>query len=525
MTKIGGIMTATVTTPLALIGKKAAQMAGDLEQSIGGAEAVYGNFYDKIMSKAKESASVMGTSTNDYLEYANKIGSLMQGSGLKTSQAYDLTTKAMQRASDVASIMGIDVGSAMEAITGAAKGNFTMMDNLGVSMNATSIESYALSKGIKKSYSAMSQAEKVQYAYNMFLDQTTKYAGNYKKENDTLNGSITTLKAEVSNLTTEIGQQLIPIAMKIIDKVKSIVNWWKNLDTGTKNLIVKIAGFVAVLGPALLIFGKIITIISTIGTTIGKIILIGSKLIKVIKIISIALKGLFAIIMANPIVIIIAAIVGFIATIVLLYKKCEWFRNAVNKVFNFIKTLIINRIKLVIAIFKLWWLAIKVAVDFIKKIPQKISKVPGLIKDKFKDLPGKFKEVGKNMLKGLWEGAKAMKDWVINKIKGLGKSILKGMKKVLGIKSPSKEFAIIGKFSMLGYQEGLEKMQPEIDKAISGMFNLSPSMTGTMSNTLSPNVNVVNNVNVETDPLGQVVSKIKTFSGGAKNDYNYGMGG
>ena len=99
------------------------------------------------------------------------------------------------------------------------------------------------------------------------------------------------------------------------------------------------------------------------------------------------------------------------------------------------------------------------------------------------------------------------------------------MKKVLGIKSPSKEFAIIGKFSMLGYEEGLEKMKPQLDKAINGMFNLSPSMTGTMNNTLSPNVNVVNNVNVETDPLGQVVSKIKTFSGGAKNDYNYGYGG
>ena len=107
----------------------------------------------------------------------------------------------------------------------------------------------------------------------------------------------------------------------------------------------------------------------------------------------------------------------------------------------------------------------------------------------------------------------------------MGKSIVKGLKSALGIHSPSKEFAIIGRFSMLGYQEGLEKMKPELDKAINGMFNLSPSMTGTMNNTMSPNVNVVNNVNVETDPLGQVVSKIKTFSGGAKNDYNYGYGG
>ena len=37
-------------------------------------------------------------------------------------------------------------------------------------------------------------------------------------------------------------------------------------------------------------------------------------------------------------------------------------------------------------------------------------------------------------------------------------------------------------------------------------------------------VNVVNNVNMKQDALGQMVHDIKTFSGGAKNDYSYGMG-
>jgi hypothetical protein len=38
-----------------------------------------------------------------------------------------MSTEAMQRAADVASIMGIDTSAAMEAIAGAAKGNFTMI--------------------------------------------------------------------------------------------------------------------------------------------------------------------------------------------------------------------------------------------------------------------------------------------------------------------------------------------------------------------------------------------------------------
>jgi hypothetical protein len=43
-------------------------------------------------------------------------------------------------------------------------------------------------------------------------------------------------------------------------------------------------------------------------------------------------------------------------------------------------------------------------------------------------------------------------------------------------------------------------------------------------NTISPVINITLNNNMEFDPLGQLVSNIKTFSGGAKNDYNYGVG-
>ena len=55
-------------------------------------------------------------------------------------------------------------------------------------------------------------------------------------------------------------------------------------------------------------------------------------------------------------------------------------------------------------------------------------------------------------------------------------------------------------------------------------ISLSPNLYGNTSTNLSPNINVINNVNVEQDPLGQMVKNIKTFSGGSKNDFNYGMG-
>ena len=109
---------------------KALSSAGELEQNMGGSEAVFGKYADKIQGKAKEAFSNMGLSTSDYLATANKMGALFQGAGFDIEKSMTLSQDAMQRAADVASIMGIDTASAMEAVAGAAKGNFTMMDHI-----------------------------------------------------------------------------------------------------------------------------------------------------------------------------------------------------------------------------------------------------------------------------------------------------------------------------------------------------------------------------------------------------------
>lgn len=196
----------TIATGLAVGGAafaglaaKALNAAGELEQNMGGSEAVFGEYATKMQETAKTAFSNMGLSTSDYLATANKMGSLFKGAGFTQEEAMNRSAEAMQRAADVASIMGIDTASAMESIAGAAKGNFTMMDNLGVAMNDTALNAYALEKGINKTTQEMTQQEKIGLAMDMFLEKTADYAGNYAKENETLAGSLGTAKAALTN--------------------------------------------------------------------------------------------------------------------------------------------------------------------------------------------------------------------------------------------------------------------------------------------------------------------------------------
>ena len=133
-------------------------------------------------------------------------------------------------------------------------------------------------------------------------------------------------------------------------------------------------------------------------------------------------------------------------------------------------------------------------------------------------------DIGKNLLKGLWNGLGSMKDWLLNKVKDLGKSVLKSIKGIFGIKSPSKEFEYIGVMNVKGMEKGFEDEKTKLQDTFDSMFDLSPSLYGTSSLNLTPNVNVEVYNSYNQDPLGQMVNDVKTFSGGSKNDYNYGAG-
>lgn len=201
--------------------KNAISLAGDLQQNIGGSESVFKNYAGTIQKTAETAASSLGLSQSKYLATATKMGSLFQGSGFSVAQSADMVTQSMQRASDVASIMGISVDSAMEAVAGMAKGNFTMMDNLGVAINDTNLQIYAQEKGLGK---LSTTQQKVNAAMQMFLDKSEYAAGNYAKENDTYSGALTTFKAELEDFAAEAGTALLPLAQSVLPVLSSSLN-------------------------------------------------------------------------------------------------------------------------------------------------------------------------------------------------------------------------------------------------------------------------------------------------------------
>ena len=497
------------TALIGLIGKSV-QMAGDLEQQIGGTEAVFKDFASTVQEQSTKAYETMGLSANDYMATMNKMGALMQGSGLDIETSMNLSSQAMQRAADVASIMGIDIDMAMESIAGAAKGNFTMMDNLGVAMNATTIEAYALSKGINKSYNEMTKAEQVTMAMEMFLEKSAYATGNYAKENETFAGSLQTMKAAYSDFMSGAGD--IDAVISSVTSfanilVTSIGQMAPKIVTGITQLLTGLMPQIPILIQQLLptVITGVINLVQGIINALPTFITMLAGMLPTI--ITSLIEGLTTIIttlaqmLPELLPVIVEAIIGIIP---ILIENLPLFIDAGAQLIIGITTGLINSIPTLLGM-----------------IPELIASIFGLLAD----IPKMALDIGGDLVKGLWEGISNVKDWVLGKIKGFGESILNGIKGFFGIHSPSTEFAWIGQMNAEGLIQGMDGMQQEVQQSFDGMFDLSPQLYGSSSMNMSPNVNLVVNNNIQQDPLGQMVSNVKTFSGGAKNDYNYGYGG
>ena len=109
-----------------------------------------------------------------------------------------------------------------------------------------------------------------------------------------------------------------------------------------------------------------------------------------------------------------------------------------------------------------------------KNLPQIVRSVldmmATIVKTFVSSLPD-IVDVGKQIVKGLWEGIKAMGSWIKDKVSGFFSGIVDGVKSVLGIHSPSKVFAAIGEYMADGLGEGWENEYGNIKKQIEGDMN------------------------------------------------------
>lgn len=494
----------------------------EFEQLEGGLVSLFGENSKEMQSIIATSQTAykdLTMSQNDYLNAFEHTYSIMKNGLSENADAIQYTNKMIQMSSDLYNTYGGSVEQYQNAINWALKGSFVYLDNLNLGIKGTQegfIEAANASGVLGKNIESVADLtnDEIIDVIEYYAKASGALGRTALEAGTTITGSMNMVKASWSDLISEFakGGDLSKPIDNLINSASTFVgNLMPIIENALNSILLALPNLVQRIGQALPNMLKTLapTLITTAVKLVQEIVNALPQIITVLAemlpiLIPELINGLIIIIntlaeqMPTLMPIIIDAILGIIPVLI---DNLPLFIKAGAQLLGGLLAGIINSIPILLA--RAGEIAVKLFNVF-KKI------------DLF--------QVGKDILKGLWNGINSMKDWVISKVKSIGSSTLKGLKGVLGIHSPSTEFAIIGKYSILGYTEALDDMKSNVQNTIDDVFGIDPTMYNNASTHLSPNINMTVVNNMDFDPIGQVVNRVKTYSGGSKNDYNYGQG-
>ena len=299
-------------------------------------------------------AGALGFSAEDTAE---AIG-LMANAGIKSSQAGTAMRSMMTNLTGEVKFVGDAFGEltiqttntdgsmrSLGDILADCRAAFAQMSESEKAANAEAlVGKNAMSGFLAVMNAAPGDIEKLNSAINNCDGTAEKMAATMQ---DNLAGQLTILKSQLEGLAISIGEILMPYIRQIVGWIQGLVDWLNSLDEGTKKIIVTVALVAAALGPVLIVIGKVVGAIGTIMTVVPQ---IASAISGVIGFVSgtviPAISAVVAAIGWVPL-----AIAAVVAILVVLYNKCEWFRDAVNAIWTKIKEFFVSAWEVICSFF------------------------------------------------------------------------------------------------------------------------------------------------------------------------------
>ncbi|MFC9688853.1 hypothetical protein ACFTSF_09955 [Kribbella sp. NPDC056951] len=232
----------------------------------------------------------------------------------------------------------------------------------------------------------------------------------------------------------------------------------------------------------------------------------------------------------GPIPLIIAAVVGLVALIIANWDTIvAWTKAAFQAIWDFLKMIwnaIVTGISAAIdgVLAAIGWLGqlpgkvagwfggvFSAAVGKLGELLSWLGGLPGRILGALGNLGNLLLDVGRSILEGLWNGLKAAATWIKDKIIGLIKDIIPGpIKSILGISSPSKVAAELGRWVPLGLAKGIEDTSAAVARASSQLAGLVTAGIGDLSLATATPYQLASNAASTAEPERAVI-RIENF--------------
>lgn len=192
------------------LGKEGLETASNLAEVQNVVDVTFAKSSKEIDTWSSNLLNAYGLSELSAKKYSSTMGAMLKSSGVADDEMRSMSKDLTQLAADMASFYNLDADEAFNKIRSGISGETEPLKQLGINMSVANMQAFALSKGITKSYSAMSQAEQMTLRYQYLMSVTADAQGDFSRTSGSLANQQKLLKENLSQLAAKIMTGAIP---------------------------------------------------------------------------------------------------------------------------------------------------------------------------------------------------------------------------------------------------------------------------------------------------------------------------
>lgn len=356
--RAAAIPAAAIGAGMVAFGLKAAAAASDAEQAMGAVDASFGKSAKVIHDFAKTSATSVGLSSREYEAMAATFGAQLRNMGVAADQLAPKTNDLVKLGADLAAQYGGSSAQAVEALGSLLRGETDPIERYGVSIKQADIAAQKAKMGLTGLTGAADKQATTQATLALLTQQTATAQGAFARESDTAAGAQQRATAQWEDAKATLGQALLPVlvlAAEALSKVATIAAGHPQLFTAIAVAVAALAAIILVANAAMTAYGVVTTVVEAIqkrqaASTLAIRVQLAALRVQVIagtvagyaaaiatEVWAAAQRVLNAVLRANPIGLVITAILLLVAGLIYAYKNSETFRRIVDAAFRAVK--------------------------------------------------------------------------------------------------------------------------------------------------------------------------------------------
>jgi hypothetical protein len=346
---IGAAAIAAGGVAAAAAGVKLFNHGAALEAMGNKANTVFGDQIGVVEKWAKANAAGMGLSSREATGLAASFGDLLIPMGFTRDQAAKMSTDVVGLSGALSQWSGgqVSAADASDILAKAMLGERDGLKSLGISISEADVQQRLLEKGQNKLTGAALEQAKAVATQELIFEKSTDAQAAYEAGGNKLLTAQNNLKAKLKEVFDEVSVRLIPVFARlstwVVEQgIPSAERLYAQFKTNVLPILKDVGAFVKdPLIPTLQDFGSwinrnkdfLIPFAATVAAVVA-----GFKIYATVqKGVTAVTAAWNAVLLMNPIGLVIIAVAALVAGLVVAYQRSETFRDIVNGAFDAVK--------------------------------------------------------------------------------------------------------------------------------------------------------------------------------------------